>query len=245
MKGEPAMRSVLAFLMTAASIGCAQMSANSPCPDKQPAVTVQIHDYVHLNGESLAKARDIVTRAYRNVGVGIAWLPDVIQQDLGGKSSTPPREGAHASIPQLTINILSPAMAARGGVPANVLGFVAVPTEGGMGRIGYVVYDHVPEIASAVQTGEGEILGAIVAHDIRRLILGNDSQSDEGAASDSGDGRKHERVNPLALSFSSSEVARLHSTLQNDASSFPGATVGTSGTDPQHQCVTGSDGIRQ
>jgi hypothetical protein len=239
------MRSVLALLMTATSIACAQLSANSPCPDSQPGVTVQIHDYVHLKGESLARARDIVTRAYRNVGVGIAWLPDIIQQDMGGKSTEPPRQGARSSIPQLTINILSPAMAARGGVPQNVLGFVAVPTEGGMGRIGYVVYDHVPEIAAAVQSGEGEVLGAIVAHDIRRLILGNDGQSNEGAASDRGDGRKHEQVNPLALSFTSTDAARLRATLQNDAASFPGATVGTAGTDPQHQCVTGNDGVRR
>ena len=237
------MRSVLAFLMTATSFACAQLSANSPCPDGQPAVTVQIHDYVHLNGESLAKARDIVTRAYKNVGVGIAWLPDIIQQDLGAKSNTPQHEGTHAQIAQLTINILSPAMAKRGGVPDNVLGFVAVPTEGGMGRIGYVVYDHVPEIAAAVQTGEGEILGAIVAHDIRRLVLGNDSQADEGAAS--ADGRRHEKVDPLALTFTSTEAAKLRATLQNDATSFPGATVGTAGTDPQHQCVTGGDGVRR
>jgi hypothetical protein len=242
MKGDPAMRSVLPFLMTAASIACAQLSANSPCPDNQPGVTVQIHDYVHLNGESLARARDIVTRVYRNVGVGISWLPDIVQQDLGAKSNTPQREGTHADVPQLTINILSPAMAKRGGVPDNVLGFVAVPTEGGMGRIGYVVYDHVPEIAAAVQAGEGEILGAIVAHDIRRLVLGNDSQADEGATSDN---RKHEKVDPLALSFTSTEAAKLRATLQNDSASFPGATVGTSGTDKNHQCVTGSDGVRR
>ena len=236
------MRSVLPFLMTAASIACAQLSANSPCPDSQPGVTVQIHDYVHLKGESLARARDIVTRAYKNVGVGISWLPDIIQQDLGAQSSTPQHGGTHADVPQLTINILSPAMAKRGGVPDNVLGFVAVPTEGGMGRIGYVVYDHVPELAAAVQAGEGEILGAIVAHDIRRLVLGNDPQSDEGAASDS---RKHEKVDPLALRFTSTEAAQLRATLQSDAASFPGATVGTSGTDPNHQCVTGSDGVRR
>jgi hypothetical protein len=244
MKGEPAMRSVLAFLITATSVACAPLSANAQCPDSNhPGVTVQIHDYVHLNPQSLAKARDVVTRAYRSVGVGVEWL-GIVQQDVGGKSSAPGREGSHVPVAQLTINILTPAMAERGGVPANVLGFVAVPTEGGMGRIGYVVYDRVPEIAAVTQTNESEILGAIVAHDIRRLILGNDSKSDDGVASDR-DGRKHERVDPLTLSFSPSEAAQLRATLASDAATFPGATVGTSGTDPQHQCVTGGDGIRR
>jgi hypothetical protein len=239
------MRSVLAFLMASVSIACAQLSANSQCPDSNhPGVTVQIHDYVHLNPQALAKAREVVTRAYRNVGVGIEWL-GIVQQDVGSKPNAPGREGSHPPVAQLTINILTPAMAERGGVPANVLGFVAVPTEGGMGRIGYVVYDRVPEIAAVTQTNESEILGAIVAHDIRRLILGNDSQSNnDGGASDR-DGRKHERVDPLALSFSATDAARLRATLASDAATFPGATVGTSGTDPQHQCVTGGDGIRQ
>ena len=234
------MRSVLPFLMTAASIACAQLSANSPCPDNQPGVTVQIHDYVHLNGESLARARDIVTRVYRNVGVGISWLPDIVQQDLGNKSNTPQREGARADVPQLTINILSPAMAKRGGVPDNVLGFVAVPTEGGMGRIGYVVYGRVPELATATQSSEGDVLGVIVAHDIRRLILGAKSESSEGATPN---GPNRERKDPMALQFSPSEVAQIRSTLERDSRTFPGATVGTAGTDPQGGCVTGGGGV--
>jgi hypothetical protein len=234
------MRSVLALVITAASIACAQLSANSQCPDSNhPGVTVQIHDYVHLNPQSLSRVREIVTRAYQNVGVGIEWL-GVVQQNAGDKSGAAGREGSQVA--QLTINILTQAMADRGGVPANVLGFVAVPTEGGMGRIGYVVYQRVPEIAAVTQTNESEVLGAIVAHDIRRLILGNDSQSDGGVANDH---RGRERADPLALNFSPSEAARLRATLASDAASFPGATVGTSGTDPHHQCVTGSDGVRQ
>ena len=101
-------------------------------------------------------------------------------------------------------------MAARGGVPSTVLGFVAVPTEGGMGRIGYVVYERIPEVAAASQRSEGEVLGVIVAHDIRRLILGADPQPGDGVTEDRGNRRDRERANPLALQFTPSEIARLH-----------------------------------
>lgn len=228
------MRSVLMFLATAVSIMCAPLSANSQCPDSQPAVSVQIHDYVHLKSESLSAAREIVTRAYYNVGVGIRWL-GVLQGDVNGKLSVP--GGAHVPIAQLTINILTPAMAARGGVPDSVLGFVAVPTEGGMGRIGYVVYERVPQLAAATQSSEGEVLGVIVAHDIRRLILGNDSESNDGVTRDRGDLRDRERADPFALQFTPSDVARLHATLESEAAQFPG-TVGTAGTVRQGRCVT-------
>jgi hypothetical protein len=237
------MRRVLVLLMTAVSFECAQLSANSQCPDSHPAVTVEIHDYVHLKSESLSTAKDIVTRAYKNVGVGIEWL-GVTQLDVGGSQGAPGREGTHVPVAQLTINILSASMAARGGVPANVLAFVAIPTEGGMGRIGYVVYDRLPDVAAASQASEGQILGVVVAHDIRRLIMGADSQPGDGIAKDRGDRRDREPANPLALEFTPPEVARLHAMLESDSASFPGA-VGTAGTDPQHQCISGGDGVHQ
>src|SRR5262249_7932299 len=156
-------------------------------------------------------------------GVGIQWL-GTIQQDAGpdGKPLIAGHGEDHTKMAQLTINILSPAMAAKGGVPANVLGFVAVPPEGGMGRIGYVVYDRAPEPAAAVQASEGEILGAIVGHDIRRLILGNNSPSDDDGVASDAPQKRHEG-NPLALNFSPTEMARIRTTLESDAASFPGA----------------------
>jgi hypothetical protein len=222
--------------MTAVSIACAPLSANSQCPDARPAVTVQIHDYVHLKGEALSAAQEIVTRAYKNVGVGIAWAG--VLQDAG-------QPGTHTKVAQLTINILTPSMAARGGVPENVLGFVAVPPEGGMGRIGYVVYERVPEIAAATQMAEGDVLGVILAHDIRRLILGNDSESNDGVTADRGDRQNREKRDPFGLQFTPTEVARLRATLERDSATFPGAIVGTAGTDPKGQCITGGDGIRE
>jgi hypothetical protein len=206
-------------------------------------VTVQIHDYVHLKSESLSAARNIVTRAYKDVGVGIEWL-GVIQQDVGGGRSAPGQEGTHVPVAQLTINILTSEMAARGGVPANVLGFVAIPTEGGMGRIGYVIYELIPRVAAASQRSEGDILGVVVTHDIRRLILGDDSQAGEGATADRGNRGNRERADPFSLEFTHSEIARLHAALIRDSASMPGA-VGTAGIDPHHQCVTGGDNIRQ
>src|SRR5215471_15083139 len=231
------MRSLLVLLMAVVSLTCAPLSANSQCPDSGPGVTVQIHDYVHLKGEALAKAKEIATRAFQKAGVGIAWLG--VTEDLAGAPSAQGHDG-HPPVAQLTINILTPAMAAKGGVPENVLGFVAVPPEGGMGRIGYVVYGRVPELAAATQTSEGDVLGVIVAHDIRRLILGANSESSDGATQDR---PNRERRDPMALQFSPSEVAQIRTTLERDSRTFPGATVGTAGTDPHGGCVTGGGGV--
>src|SRR5215510_10743679 len=213
MKGDPVMRTVLVMLMTAFSIACARLSTAGPC---DPAATVRIHDYVHVQNDAWSTAAEIVTRAYKNFGIGIQWL-GVSQFDVGGKRPSG-EEGANAPVAQFTINILTPAMAARGGVPSQVLGFVAVPPEGGMGRIGYVVYEHVPDVAAASQMSVGEILGIIVAHDIRRLILGVSSQSGDDAVGNRGNGNK-ERVNPLALQFTPQEIGKLHAALLSNTPS--------------------------
>src|SRR5262245_6264653 len=108
------MRSVLVLLTVAVSITCAPRSAHSQCPDTGPGVTVQIRDYAHLKSESLATATAMVTRAFRNAGVGIQWL-GTIQQDAGpdGKPLIAGHGEDHTKMAQLTINILSPAMAAK------------------------------------------------------------------------------------------------------------------------------------
>jgi len=220
------MRGVIALLTATLSIAAVRVSAASDCLDPSPAVTVRIYDYVHLQGESLSQAQEIVTRVYRNVGVGIEWF-GTFQLDVN-RSRSPRRDVAQAPIAQLTINLLTPAMAARGQVAGDVLGFVAVPPEGGMGRIGYVVYDRVRQVAASGGTSEGEILGVILSHDIGRLILGVGSQSHSGVMKAHWNLRDLQRVDPLSLEFTPSEVARLRGTLESGAaSSFPAAARGS------------------
>ena len=218
------MRVMLVLLLTACSVGGARLSAAAQCADTHPVVTVQIHDYVHMKNDSLAKAREIVTRVYMNVGVGIEWL-GVMRPDASGATNPRAAEEARLPIAQLTINILTPQMAKRGHVADDVLGFVAVPPEGGMGRIGYVVYERVRDVASGGSASTSDILGVIIAHDIARLILGAGSGTHAGLMNRQWDRRELEQVNPLALAFTPPEIDRIRTTLQRSASSLAAATA--------------------
>jgi len=218
------MRVTLVLLLTACSVGGARLSAAAQCSDTHPVVTVQIRDYVHMKNDSLAKAREIVTRVYKHVGVGIEWL-GVMRPDAAGATNARAAEEARLPIAQLTINILTPAMAKRGHVADDVLGFVAVPPEGGMGRIGYVVYERVREVASGGSASTSDILGVIIAHDIARLILGAGSGTHAGLMNRQWDRRELEQVNPLALEFTPPEIDRIRTTLERNSSSLAAATA--------------------
>jgi|SRR5215472_18317665 len=236
------MRSALVLLLTASSIGSAPLSAAAQCSDTHPVVTVQIRDYVHMKNDSLSKAQEIVTRVYKRVGVGIEWL-GVMRPDNGGRTpNAPAAEEARLPIAQLTINILTPAMAKRGHVADDVLGFVAVPPEGGMGRIGYVVYERVRDVASGGSASTSDILGVIIAHDIARLILGAGSGTHAGLMNRQWDRRDLEQVNPLALEFTPPEIDRIRITLErNSASSL---AVATAGSEPD-QCISSLNDVER
>ena len=141
------MRRVFLLLMAALPICATQARAAPECAERDLAVTVQIHDYVHLPGERLSRAMEIVTRLYETIGVRIDWL-GVLQRDTRRVRSAIDEKTPRVPVAQITVIILTPAMAARGRIPDGVLGFAAVPVEGGMGRIAYVIYDRVQTSSS-------------------------------------------------------------------------------------------------
>jgi len=201
----------LVFLMAVLAISCPQLTAAAQCLPNRPAVTVQIRDYARVKEKSLAKAKEIVARMYKRAGVGIEWLQDV-PQDAGARESRDPAA-------QLTIDIVTASIAKRRGYANDVLGYVSVPPEGGMGRIGYVVYERIKDVAAGGSSSTGDILGIIIAHDIGRLILGAGSGTLNGVMTRTWSLDELQRVNPMALSFTPAETERVHATLYGDSAS--------------------------
>jgi hypothetical protein len=211
MEGVPTMGRALVFLMTVLAISCPQLAGATQCLPNRPAVTVQIRDYARVKEKSLAKAKEIVARMYKRAGVGIEWLQDV-PPDGGARESRDPAA-------QLTIDIVTASIAKRRGYANDVLGYVSVPPEGGMGRIGYVVYERIKDVAAGGSSSTGDILGIIIAHDIGRLILGAGSGTLNGVMTRTWSLDELQRVNPMALSFTPAETERVHATLQRDSES--------------------------
>ena len=209
------MRRVFVLLMVAMAIGTARGWAAPDCLERDPAVTARIHDYVHLPNASLARASDVVSRLYGKIGVRIDWL-GVVQQ--GGGRRRPAAEGDAPYVPaQLTINILTPKMAARARVEEGVLGYAAVSHEGGMGRIAYVIYDRVRDVASSGPVNEADLLGFVMAHEAGHLLLGPGSRSETGIMKCHWEWRRMQRLDALAMGFSELQAVRIRDTIKNDS----------------------------
>lgn len=210
------MRGVLVFLLFLAA---APVDAAQPCPRRDwsgrgLAVTVQIHDYEHLPGEWLVRARDIVSQLYERIGVQIEWS-GVLRRDTRRTHATTDERERHGPAAQMTVMILTPEMAARGRIPKDILGYAAVPPDGGPGRIAYVIYDRVRHIAAQSPADVVELLGFVIAHETGHLLLGR------GSASKSGLMRCHWELPDmrnfvaLNLGFSDLQAGRIRSTVMN------------------------------
>jgi hypothetical protein len=161
------------------SVGGERMAATRDASESPLGVTVQIHDYVHLSPAALSTASDLVSRVYKSIGVRIDWLAPM-RQDLHRAQAAPPREPSHSPIAQFTIIVLTPEMTQRGHIEEGVLGFAAVATDGGLGRIAYVIYDRVQQQASSGAIDEADLMGLVMAHEIGHLLLGPGSQGEAG-----------------------------------------------------------------
>jgi hypothetical protein len=108
-----------------------------------------------------------------------------------------------------------------------------------MGRIGYVVYERIRDVATGGTASASDILGLIIAHDIGRLILGAGSGTHDGVMNRQWNRQDLERVNPLALEFTPSEIERLRATLDRNSASLP---VGTGGS-VRGDCLSSRDDV--
>jgi hypothetical protein len=217
MGGEIVMPRVFTVLILTFAIGSVRLlTAEEPAREDLP-VTVQIHDYWHVSNHALAHARDFVTATYKEIGVRTEWL-GVVQQNERHPGAAPRGTTARDPVPiaQITVIILTPAMAARGHVEEGALGFAAVPEEG-MGRIAYAIYDRVRDTAARAAMNEDDLLGFVMAHEIAHLLLPRGAHTESGLMRGHWNVRDFQQTDVLKLGFSPQQASQMRNTLLHDA----------------------------
>jgi hypothetical protein len=225
--GTAAVLHVLASLTIALAIDGAQSRA-LPRSDTDLGVTIRVHDYAHVPSQSLSRASESVTRLYATIGVQTEWY-DVLRFPIRRSRGSSSQEGAHGAIADLTINILTPEMAARGRIQPDVLGFAVVPPEG-MGRIAYVIYDRVQHVAAGAATSEVDLLGFVMAHEIAHLL---GLRSDASLVKCHWDRQEVRQMNVRNLEIPPLQASRIRSTLEQASGSLSRAATeaGSRGAD--------------
>jgi hypothetical protein len=136
------------------------------------AVRVRIHDYANIQPAPLARTQRLVSRMYDAIGVRTEWL-----------EASRPLDQQTVAAPcgpnDLTIIVLTQEMAGRRMVPGAVVGYAAV-TPGEAGRVAFVIYDRVRDIARRADADLVNVMGTVMAHELGHLLLPSGAHSTDG-----------------------------------------------------------------
>lgn len=139
------------------------------------SVTVRLHDYAKLDAALLRVTEEQVSAIYAAIGVVVIWRMPVRPNDVRDGLSPWPSDPA----PELTMLLMSTAMAAAVGIKDGVAGFAAVGASGG-GSVAFTVPDRTRRIADCAGLPHTIVLASVIAHELGHLLMSTRGHSSSG-----------------------------------------------------------------
>ena len=138
-------------------------------PETPLKIEVQLYNYAGVTAEALARAEQETARIYRRLGVEMEWRSCPLPAEDLGQNTTCDLPAAPT---KLTVRLLSNEMAHR--VPVgDDFGFAQLPVKDEFGVLVNVFSDRAREM-TADEGFQRVILGHLMAHELGRLLLGED-----------------------------------------------------------------------
>jgi hypothetical protein len=151
----------------------------------------------------------MVSRMYAAIGVRTEWL-HTLRPATGNWGAEVAGEEARSDV---TVIVLNATMAGRTAVPDEVVGYAAVTRGGGIGRVAYVIYDRVQDIARHAAVVNSAIMAMVMAHEIGHLLLPNGAHSEDGLMRAKWNRADFRRLAFLNLQFSGAQVSTIRRNL--------------------------------
>lgn len=177
-------------------------------------IAIKIKDYAGVPSSVRETAQAEAARVYAAIGVNVLW-----QFSPAADEHEPA-----ASTANLRVNILSPAMTRRLTPPPDAAA-TAPRTREKCGRVAYVFYDRVQQIAQGHLARLGLLLGLVIAHETGHLLLPFNSHSPFGIMRAAWDRDQMRRGMAGDLQFTPSQGDQIRSYISR---TFHAKTVGVS-----------------
>lgn len=174
---------------------------HAEAPTAPPTITVRLYNMAGAQAEEIAAAAAEAAEIFAPTGVALEWADctDPYGEPLCGKVKGP-----------AAVNLrLMPSRLAPAGLPDGIFGFALMSTTGGFARTANVYFDRVGAIADGRKYRQAVILGAMLAHEIGHLMLGQGSHSKYGLMSLPWGPKLLTQANRGMLSFAKREAARI------------------------------------
>lgn len=165
-------------LLSTLALGAVLMAAPATSTGGDAAtrsITVRLHDYARLDAGLLSLTEQQVSAIYAAIGVVIVWRVPVRPDDVRDGVALWPSDPA----PELTMLLMSTAMATAVGIKDSVAGFAAVGANG-RGSVAFSVPDRTRRIAECAGVPHAIVLASVVAHELGHLLMSSRGHASSG-----------------------------------------------------------------
>jgi hypothetical protein len=131
----------------------------------EPSMTIRVYDYQHLAPESIARAQRRVTDIYGTIGVRAEW-----REVMRPSAAQPFDPSTIPDAEDLLVIVLREDMSRHKMFDDHVLGTAVVTPHDG-GRIAYVLFDRLEDMARAASADPMDVMGVVIAHELGHLML--------------------------------------------------------------------------
>jgi hypothetical protein len=174
----------------------------------EPAIRmgVLVYDYARLGPDVLNLAESEAGRVFRAAGIYLEWVSCPLSQSEAARY---PRCNLVPGPTTPVLRILPGQMQAAMGQRHDSFGFAMFPPDGSAGWIANVFAAEAEKLASRSPVRSGVLLGAIAAHELGHLLLGQGRHSDTGIMRARWGPKDLERAEQGRLEFSADQCAQL------------------------------------
>ena len=176
----------LALGLVLVGFGLDVRNAAAESPQTDVRLTVHVCNYADVDSKTLASAERGAKEIFRKAGVQSRWID---AHDRAQKQSDNSTDVGLIGLSQIWLDILSPATVAHLGLADSFMGFA--PGTGPNRNVVKVFYNRVTELGErqsaawahgmiSRNVSAGQILGAVMAHEIGHVLLNLSSHSEIG-----------------------------------------------------------------
>jgi hypothetical protein len=169
--------------------------------NSEKRIVIHIRNYTHIDSADLRRASEIAADIFKKAGIEAIVA--------GPHADTGLTQGMESSrFCQFQVNILSPEMARRVGLPMSVLGVAPGSRHDDNRTTVYIFGDVAEAIGNRQNTAaRHEILGHAIAHEIGHVLLNMTAHSESGIMVGTWKGRDFQAMTMGNLTFGPEQVA--------------------------------------
>ena len=201
---------VLGILLLACVFPAFGKSTRAAKVEPAPSITIRIHDYVHVQPETLARAETVTSEILRGAGVNVVWVDCNVIVPVEQRQPACARPMGPMDF---VLNFVARIQPLSPNLREIAMGVAAVPPDSTQAYLAYISIQQAASAAREFSAPLEHVLGLAAAHEIGHLLLGENAHTSSGLMKSRWGAGELKRGCLANLSFTAEQSERIQSNL--------------------------------